>query len=83
MYAYPTAGGPLPTLRWEAFREGVDDVRYLTTLLAGIEQAEVDRSKRRAVRRARRWLDEFDDVHGNLDVIRATMVRHIEALLAP
>lgn len=29
---YPTADGVIDTLAWEGFREGIDDVRYLTTL---------------------------------------------------
>lgn len=29
---YPSREGPVPTLSWEAMREGVDDIRYLTTL---------------------------------------------------
>ncbi len=39
--AYPTAGKPIPTLQWEAWREGVDDLRYLATYMgcAGIEDA--------------------------------------------
>ncbi len=31
-FAYPTADGVVDTLAWEGFREGVDDVRYITTL---------------------------------------------------
>jgi len=38
-YAYPTVFGVLDTLQWEAWREAVDDIRYLTTLLDAIEQA--------------------------------------------
>jgi hypothetical protein len=31
--AYPDAAGrPIPTLRWEALRDGIDDVRYLQAL---------------------------------------------------
>ena len=29
---YPSQQGPIPTTKWEALREGYDDVRYLTTL---------------------------------------------------
>jgi len=29
---YPTANGSIPTLAWEGFREGVDDVRYVEAL---------------------------------------------------
>ena len=32
MYTYPSQVGPIPTIQWEAVREGIDDVRYLTTL---------------------------------------------------
>jgi hypothetical protein len=32
MTAYPSSDGPIPTTQWEAFREGVDDIRYLETL---------------------------------------------------
>ncbi len=31
-YTYPTANAPIDTIRWEAFRDGVTDVRYITTL---------------------------------------------------
>lgn len=33
MFAYPTTDGVIDTLAWEGFREGVDDVRYVTTLV--------------------------------------------------
>lgn len=32
VFAYPTTGSPVSTLAWEGYREGVDDVRYITTL---------------------------------------------------
>lgn len=31
-FTYPTADAPIDTIRWEAFRDGVTDVRYITTL---------------------------------------------------
>lgn len=34
VFAYPTADGVLDTIAWEGFREGVDDVRYLSLLLS-------------------------------------------------
>ena len=33
MFTYPTLDGVIDTLAWEGFREGVDDVRYLSTLM--------------------------------------------------
>jgi hypothetical protein len=42
--AYPDAAGlPIPTLRWEAFRDGIDDVRYLQALDRAIAAAEAKR----------------------------------------
>lgn len=39
LVAYPSKEGPVPTLQWEALREGVDDVRYLTALERLLEDA--------------------------------------------
>ena len=38
MLTYPVKDGVLDTLQWEACREGVDDVRYLTTLYAALRE---------------------------------------------
>ncbi len=39
--SYPDEdGNPIPTLRWESFRDGVDDVRYLQALDRAIASAE-------------------------------------------
>jgi hypothetical protein len=40
MLAYPTAHGVIDTIQWEGYREGVDDVRYASTLLAMVLEAE-------------------------------------------
>lgn len=34
--AYPTLDKPIPTLQWEGWREGIDDVRYAVTLISTI-----------------------------------------------
>ena len=36
-YVYPSQDGPVPTIAWEALRQGVIDARYLATLRAAIE----------------------------------------------
>lgn len=36
MLTYPVQGGVLDTLQWEALREGVNDVRYLTTMFLAL-----------------------------------------------
>ncbi len=33
MFAYPVSNGVIDTVQWEGFREGVDDICYLSTLL--------------------------------------------------
>ena len=37
--AYPTVDGVVDTIAWEGYREGVDDVRYVTTLERAVEAA--------------------------------------------
>ena len=34
VFAYPTSDGVIDTIQWEGWREGVDDTRYLATLIA-------------------------------------------------
>lgn len=36
--SYPANKGIIPTIQWEGFREAVDDVRYLSTLLISIKE---------------------------------------------
>lgn len=38
MLSYPTSTGVLDSLRWEAVREGINDVRYLTTFYAALRE---------------------------------------------
>lgn len=38
MLTYPVKDGVLDTLQWEACREGVNDVRYLTTMYAALRE---------------------------------------------
>lgn len=43
VFAYPTTNGLVGTVQWEGFRSAVDDIRYLSTLLAldGVDEKEV------------------------------------------
>jgi len=41
VFAYPTTNGIIDTIQWEGFRQGVDDVRYLTALLNKQDKATV------------------------------------------
>ena len=38
MLTYPVQGGVLDTVKWEAAREGITDVRYLTTMFAAMRE---------------------------------------------
>lgn len=53
VFAYPTVNGVVGTLQWEGFREGVDDVRYITTLEQAIEEA----AESETALEASRWLE--------------------------
>lgn len=53
-YTYPHKTGPLPTVEWEAIREGVDDLKYLTLLerLADTARKSNDSKRQAAAGRA-------------------------------
>lgn len=40
LVTYPSQEGPVPTIQWEALREGIDDIRYLSTWLKFKNEAE-------------------------------------------
>ncbi|MBA4390986.1 MAG: hypothetical protein C0399_08610 [Syntrophus sp. (in: bacteria)] len=55
MMTYPTIDGVIPTIQWEGLREGIDDVRYLSTLI-DLEN-NLDDSKKREIQEAIANLD--------------------------
>ena len=73
-------GGVLDTLYWEGFREGVDDVRYLTTLLHALSRAQGRFPGDPLVGETQAWLSKVDINGGDLDTIRREMARRIIAL---
>lgn len=77
VFAYPTVDGVIDTIQWEGFREGVDDVRYVTTLLKAIENASGD--KEDLAKEASEWVDAID-IDDNLQTIRAEMAEWIMRL---
>ena len=74
------AGPPLDTLAWEGFREGVDDVRYLTTLYAALRDAAGRFRDEPLIAETHEWLATIDVAHGDLDTIRQEMAQRIIAL---
>jgi len=45
MYVVPAPDGPIPTVAWEAVREGIDDMKYLTALSKLIDKASASGSR--------------------------------------
>jgi len=80
VFAYPTVDGVIDTIQWEGFREGVDDVRYLTTLLKAIEKAKADAKKRSLAEHFERWVQHLDTT-GNLYELRSKIVKSILDLM--
>ncbi|MFA6716854.1 MAG: glycoside hydrolase domain-containing protein, partial [Victivallaceae bacterium] len=57
-FVYPTVDGVIDTIAWEGYREGVDDVRYLTTLLHELDKAKKENKaeKRNIILNAEKYL---------------------------
>jgi hypothetical protein len=64
-FTYPTMDGVIDTIAWEGFREGVDDVRYVTTLEDMLAHAPADtpliRQGRDYLSKLRSRIDEDPD----------------------
>ena len=80
VFAYPTMNGVIDTIQWEGFREGVDDVRYLTTLQNTISLAKkqgMDTSE------AENWLANLksSDLRSqDLDSVRSQIINYTISL---
>jgi len=53
---YPSADRMIDTLQWEGYREGVDDLRYLSTLLQATDRAKAHPARRQEALDAEQWL---------------------------
>jgi len=77
-FTYPTINGVIDTIALEGYREGIDDIRYATTLKLEIEKAK--KSKNRKMRKVavevEKYLETLD-VDRNLDTIRSEMINYI------
>ena len=79
---YRTENGVLDTLEWEGFREGVDDIRYLTTLLDTMDRVRSRFPDEPLVRETEEWLAGLDlfSAAPDLDAIRREMASRIKKL---
>lgn len=76
-YVYPSSEELVPTIGWEAIREGIDDYRYLKTLEKMIERAETEKLEPQLVVESRNLLDE---IRGKIHV--ENMKESMEAAVA-
>jgi len=74
--AYPALGRPVDTIQWEGFREGIDDLRYLFTLLGYLEKAERTGDRPDLAEEVRGWLGSLDGTE-DLDDARDRMIGYI------
>lgn len=75
-FTYPTVDGVIDTLAWEGFREGIDDVRYVTTLEDILETLPKPYSP--SALEALQYLEELrEGLPSNLGEVRTTIVHHI------
>ena len=77
--AYVTSDGVVDTLQWEGYREGVDDLRYLSTLLQEIGRAKNDPARAEQARKIEKWVATIDP-NGDLDKLRGQIVIRIVGL---
>lgn len=77
-FTYPTVDGVVGTIQWEGFREGVDDVRYVTTLEHAIQNA--SQAQADTARQAQQWLDSIQPKTADLDALRSATAQWITRL---
>ena len=70
-FVYPTSDGLVGTIQWEGYREGVNDTRYLATLLA--------RDRRETQDSLRAWVKSRLDAGTSLESIRSAVIARIMA----
>ncbi len=81
-YAFPSPedGRPVPTMLWEAFREGVDDLKYIYTLEQLIEADDEDE-----IREAEAYLQQLRDRLQGIEIVKgpSAVVKAWAAELSP
>ncbi len=80
---YPAVDGVIGTIAWEGYREGVDDIRYMTTLVHTITAARNsgDAAKLETAQRACDWIAELNGNAYDPDTTRLEIIRWILTLL--
>lgn len=73
--AYPTISGLIPTIQWEGWRQGVNDVKYISTLIKIISRYE-PKKREVKIKETNKILQNMDD-KTNLNYIRAKIIDKI------
>ncbi len=75
---YPTDDGVIDTVQWEGYREGIDDIRYATTLMQAIAAAKhsKDDAAVALAAEAERYIEQVD-LSGDLDGVRVQIIGYI------
>jgi len=78
-FVYGDGNGVIDTLAWEAFREGMDDIRYATLLLklANSLKNSKDVQTQYAAKKALQYLADMNTDDFDLTTARLEMTRHI------
>jgi hypothetical protein len=78
-FVYPTSDGVIDTVAWEGYREGIDDVRYVTTLTKAIENAKASSDPKRKILAidAQKYLETLDVEQRDLDTIRMEIIGYL------
>ena len=79
-YVIRTENGVLNCLTWEAFREGVDDIRFLSTLINELGRLAGTYGSEPLVAETLTWLTAVDVTQDDLNATRREMARRIVAL---
>jgi hypothetical protein len=80
-FAYPALGKPVDTMQWEGWREGCDDIRYLTTLLNTMKALEAQGKATALIVDTNVWLKTITGDE-DLDLLRQQMIERIQRLRA-
>ena len=80
-FAFPTwSGKPIDSIIFEAYREGIYDTRYITTLQHHLRKAKDSKTDKNLTSRIDQWLETFS-VHDDLQIVRRQIADFIVALL--
>ncbi|MCP3681200.1 MAG: hypothetical protein GY861_00785, partial [bacterium] len=80
VFTYPTVNGVIDTIQWEGQREGIDDVRYLTTLINTIDTTRSQGKDTSAAESYLTSLKNSDLTTRDLDTVRSEIIDHILSL---